>query len=285
MNPPDRPPAVVAVCGHESADGAALRDVPGIAPVAGGREAYRLVRELLRGQERLCVVPMTLGRDHALVADAARALLALPAEERARVVLAEPFGTAEHLVGWLRAAANRLAPEAALLVTAPVGGPFEDAELYRIARLVRQYGRHSLVEVALGGGDPDPAEGVRRCRLLGAERVALLPAAFAAVEPPDPPEGAFPAGPLLAPAAIARVARARAADAWSRWRASGADGLGAALAAEHGHGYGHSHGPDEDRPHSHGPDEDRHHDHDHSHPHADGHGHRALADPVRRKSP
>ncbi|MEK8174376.1 hypothetical protein NKH77_51405 [Streptomyces sp. M19] len=38
-------------------------------------------------------------------------------------MLAEPFGTAEHLVGWLRAAAARMPEDRALLVTAPSGDP------------------------------------------------------------------------------------------------------------------------------------------------------------------
>lgn len=66
-------------------------------------------------------------------------------------MLAEPFGTSQHLVAWLRAAAGRVPETSALLVTAPSGDPFEDAELYRIAALVRRYGRSGLVEVAFTG--------------------------------------------------------------------------------------------------------------------------------------
>ena len=268
---------VVAVCGHESDGGGALRDLlapkPGPGPrespmslVTGGRDLLRRVRDLLGRregsdrQEPLCVVPMTLGRDPDLIADAARTLLALPVAERERVVLAGPFGTAEHLVGWLRAAANRLPAEAGLLVTAPTGGPFEDAELYRIARLVRQYGRHRIVEVAFTGGDPDPAEGARRCRLLGAERVALLPAAF--VPPPVADLGAtLPVGPLLSAPAVLRVVDARAAEARSRWRDRGDNGMAAGLSAAHSHSHSHSHSHHND-----GHDGDRSHSHD-------GHGH------------
>lgn len=94
---------------------------------------------------------MTLGRDPELVADTARTLRAVPAAERGTTVLAEPFGTAQHLTGWLRAAAGRVPESCALLLTAPSGDPFEDAELYRIAALVRRYGRRGLVEVAFTG--------------------------------------------------------------------------------------------------------------------------------------
>ena len=295
---------VVAVCGHESDGGSALRDLlapgpgptpgptPGPVPgpgefplslVTGGRELLQCIRDLLRRQgpddrqEPLCVVPMTLGRDPELVADAARTLLALPVEERDRVVLAEPFGTAQHLVGWLRAAANQVPVEAGLLVTAPSGGPFEDAELFRIARLVRQYGRHRIVEVAFTDGDPDPAEGARRCRLLGAQRVALLPAAFVQPQPqpqrqprPAQAEAILPVGPLLPAPALLRVVDARVTAARSRRRDRGESGIAAGLSAAHGHGlsHSHSHGDQGDHGHSHGDHghgDHGHGDHGHSH--------------------
>ena len=286
---------VVAVCGHESEGGGALRALlaagsgpgpdagPGELPVSlvtGGRELLQCVRDLLRRQEAgdrqepLCVVPMTLGRDPELVADAARTLLALSVEERERVVLADPFGTAQHLVGWLRAAANQVPVEAGLLVTAPSGGPFEDAELFRIARLVRQYGRHRIVEVAFTDGDPDPAEGVRRCRLLGAERVALLPAAFVQPRPRPADAGAIvPVGPLLSAPALLRVVDARVTAARSRRRDRGESGMAAGLSAAHGHGLGHAHSHGE---HDHG--EHHSHSHSHSHDHSD-------VPPVRDQSP
>ncbi|MEV7777449.1 cobalamin biosynthesis protein CbiX [Kitasatospora sp. NPDC088351] len=277
------------MCGHESANGEALEGIPGVLPVGTGRRLFRLVRERLRDQERLCVVPMTLGRDPALVADAARTLLALEPGERARVVLSEPFGTAEHLVGWLRAAASRLPAETALLVTAPTGGPSEDAELYRIARLVWQYGRHRIVEVGLTGGDPDPAAGARRCRRLGAAQVTLLPAAFVV---PRPPPAAHCPGPLLTPSGLAQVLRSRAADAWQRRYQRGADGIAEGLAAGHGHSHEHRHddGPD-DRHHDghgdqygHGHRHDHRREQDHQNQHGEGQGHAAHAHPTGRST-
>ncbi|WP_308408247.1 sirohydrochlorin chelatase, partial [Streptomyces mayonensis] len=256
---------VVAVCGHESDGGQALRDLldvmdPRVPCVSGGRELFRRVRASRSRGEDVCVVPMTLGRDPELVADAARTLLGLTPAERAGTVLAEPFGTAEHLVGWLRAAATRVPDDRALLVTAPSGDPFADADLFRIARLVRQYGRHRTVEVALTGGDPDPAGGVRRCRALGAERVVLLPAAWAVPPVPDPAHCEI-GGPLLTASATAGVLDARVGDAWHRRDRHGDDGLPRGLTAAHDHGHSHSHGPGG-------------HGHGHGHDHGSGdHGH------------
>ncbi|MFI8855619.1 cobalamin biosynthesis protein CbiX [Streptomyces prasinus] len=238
------PGRVVAVGGHESDGGRAVRGLlgPQVPCVAGGRELFRCVSESRARGEPVCVVPMTLGRDPELVADAARTLLALSAEDRAGTVLAQPFGTAGHLVGWLRAAASRVAADKALLVAAPSGDPFVDADLFRIARLVRQYGRHRTVEVALIGGDPDPAEGVRRCRALGERHVVLLPAAW--VTPPVPdPEHCASAGPLLPAPAVAGVLDARVREAWGRYDRFGDDGLSRGLSAAHDHGHAHSHGP------------------------------------------
>ncbi|MGC5341827.1 cobalamin biosynthesis protein CbiX [Streptomyces sp. DT171] len=271
---------VIAACGHEAAHGAALRDLvgPEVAVVSSGRELFRTVAGLRRRGEEGCVIPMTLGRDPELVADTARTLRALPAADRSGVLLTEPFGTAQHLTGWLRAAAGRVSDTSALLVTAPAGDPFEDAELYRIAALVRRYGRHALVEVAFGGGDPDLTEGVRRCRLLGASRVTLLPAAFVR---PDAPEVSSirteVAGPIVPPSALTRVLAERAADARRRWRRHGDDGVGAGLAAADHHGHNHTHPPGEGHDHGHGHGSG----HGHSHSHAPGEDH----SPPQRRSP
>lgn len=156
---------VVAAYGHEAGSGRDLSDAAGldVSVVSSGRELFRRVTELRLGGEEVCVVPMTLGRNPELVADTARTLRALPEGERRGTLLAAPFGTSQHLVSWLRAAAGRIPDDSALLLTAPCGDPFDDAELYRVASLVRRHGRHTLVEVAFTGGDPDPAEGVRRC--------------------------------------------------------------------------------------------------------------------------
>ncbi|WP_406012249.1 cobalamin biosynthesis protein CbiX [Streptomyces sp. NBC_00984] len=260
---------VIAVCGHEAAYGEALHGLldPEVTVVPNGRALYRTVAALSRRGEQSCVVPMTLGRDPELVADAARTLRALPAAERAATVLAEPFGTSQHLTAWLRAAAGRAPDNSALLVTAPAGDPFEDAELYRVASLVRRYGSHDLVEVAFTGGDPDPAEGVRRCRLLGARHVVLLPAAFARPEVPDVPGVRVEsAGPLIAPAALARVLAERVADARRHRGEHGDDGIAAGLTAADNHGHSHSHPPGGGHDHGHG------HPHPHRHPHVHGAG-------------
>ncbi|MEV7770992.1 cobalamin biosynthesis protein CbiX [Kitasatospora sp. NPDC086791] len=261
---PAAPAPALAV--HAAVPAPALA-VHAVAPV--GRPLTEAVRSALAvGEGPVCVVPMTLGRDPRLVADTARALRWLAAGEgRSRLALTAPFGAAEHLVGWLRAAAGA-APEGAVLVTAPAAGPFEDAELFRIARLVRQYGRHRWVEVAFDGGDPDPAEGAERCRLLGADEVTAVPASFGPAPRTAPPgardgargsarDGVRDGGPLLRPAAIAGVVAARTAAAL-HLLGRGEDGILAGLGAEHGHGYAHSHGPGE--PHHH------HHSHPHQHP-------------------
>ncbi|WP_063837407.1 hypothetical protein, partial [Streptomyces sp. NRRL WC-3549] len=204
---------VVAVYGHEAADGGALRDLAGpeVLVVPGGRELIRALAGLRRSGQDACVVPMTLGRDPELVADTARTLRALPAAQTSGTLLAEPFGTGRHLVAWLRAVANRTPQGPALLVTAPTGGLFDDAELYRIARLVHGYGSHRSVEVAFTGGDPDVAEGVRRCGLLGDSRVTLLSAAFHLPEVPRVPGVTVTsAGPTVSRPALARILAERA---------------------------------------------------------------------------
>ncbi|EHM25737.1 MULTISPECIES: hypothetical protein [Streptomyces] len=273
------PVAVIAVCGHEAAYGRAIAPVvdDGVSVVPNGRELFRSIAEHGRRGEETVVVPMTLGRDPALVADTARTLRAVPAAERGTTVLAEPFGTAQHLVGWLRAAAGRVPEDSALLVTAPSGDPFEDAELYRVAALVRRYGRHPLVEVAFSDGDPDLTEGIRRCRLLGARRVTLLPAAFVLPEVPGPDRTERPpvdrAGPLVSAPALRRVLAERVTDARRRLREHGDDGVGAGLAAADNHGHSHTHPPGEGHghAHTHGPGDA--HNHAHTHPPGEGHTH------------
>ncbi|MEV7023864.1 cobalamin biosynthesis protein CbiX [Kitasatospora sp. NPDC093558] len=257
---PGRPAATVVLAGgHESGHARDLAPLverePAVhAAAAPGRDLAAAVRSALAaGDGPVCVVPMTLGRDPKLVADSARALRWLAAgEARGRLALTAPFGAAEHLVGWLRAAASagpELDPDGAILVTAPAAGPFEDAELFRIARLVRQYGHHRWVEVAFEGGDPDPAEGVERCRLLGARTVTVVPASFgrAVTQAQD---DVRVGGPLLRPSAIAGVVAARTATAL-HLLGHGEDGIAAGLDAEHGHGYAHSHGPGGDHGHGH----------------------------------
>lgn len=267
---------VIAVCGHEAAHGRALHGLvhPDVVVVPSGRELYRAVAGH-RGVER-CVIPMTLGRDPELVADTARTLRAVPAAVRSGTLLAEPFGTSQHLVAWLRAAAGRVPDDSALLVTAPSGDPFEDAELYRVASLVRRYGSHPSVEVAFTGGDPGPAEGVERCRLLGASQVALLPAAFALPDVPVVPGIEVTcAGPPVERAALAQVLAVRVEDARRRWSEWGDDGVATGLTAADDHGYAHSHPPGEGHDHGHGDRQSPGHgqDHGHSHPHTHPHPH------------
>ncbi|MEU8768327.1 cobalamin biosynthesis protein CbiX [Streptomyces griseus] len=263
--------AVIAVCGHEAVHGRALVPVVdgGVSVVSNGRELFRSITEHGRRGEETVVVPMTLGRDPALVADTARTLRAVPAAERGTTVLAEPFGTAQHLVGWLRAAAGLVSEDSAVLVTAPSGDPFDDAELYRVAALVRRYGRHPLVEVAFSDGDPDLTEGIRRCRLLGARRVTLLPAAFALPEVPGPDGAQRPpvdrAGPLVSAPALRRVLAERVNDARRRLREHGDDGIGAGLTAADNHGHSHTHPPGQGHDHAHG--------HAHTHGPGDAHTH------------
>lgn len=250
---------MIAVGGHESAEGAALPDLvgPDVTSVACGRQLLRATRELLRTHAGwVCVVPMTVGRDAGLIADTARTLLALSSQDRARVVLSEPFGTAQHLIGWLRAAAKLVPNDAALLVTAPAGDAYDDAELFRVARLVWQYGPHRVVEPALIGGDPDPAAGLERCALLGAPRVVTLSASFVPARLPG-------AAPLLSVPAIAGVLAARVSDAIRR-AAHGDDGLTAGLIAADHHGTAHSHADGSTHEHPH-PDA-----HDHAHSPASG---------------
>ncbi|MFG2905738.1 cobalamin biosynthesis protein CbiX [Kitasatospora sp. NPDC048286] len=258
---------VVLAGGHESDGGRALATLVATGPAVhaaapAGRPLTEAVRSALAaaGDGPVCVVPMTLGRDPGLIADTARALRWLAAGEgRGRLALTAPFGAADHLIGWLRAAAGA-APDGAVLVTAPAAGPFEDAELFRIARLARQYGRHRWVEVAFDGGDPDPAEGAERCRLLGAREVTAVAASFGPALRTALP-GVRDGGPLLRPSAVAGVVAARTAAAL-HLLGHGEDGILAGLDAEHGHGYAHSHGPGE-----------RHHQHHGQHAHQHGHTH------------
>lgn len=253
----------IAVVGHESDDGRGLRAllVPSVSTATPGRELYQRVAEARGRGERVCVVPMTLGRDPELVADAARTLRSLCPEDRKVTVLASSFGTTGHLIGWLRASATKVATDTALLVVAPTGDPFSDAELFRVARLVRQYARHRTVEVALIGGDPDPREGRARCVALGADEVAVLLAGWPAVPPVDD------ALPLLTPTALAGVLASRVHEAWHRLD-HGDDGVERGLAKAHGHGYAHSHGPGDD--HDHGPGDA--HSHGPGEPHSHGAG-------------
>ena len=242
---------VILVCGHECPDPAYLQTVsPDWTVVAGGRALTAAIDTARAAStDPVCVVPMTLGRDSGLVADAARASSWARRESNSPpLVLSSPLGTADHLVGWLRGRAAAASSDA-LLVVAPTGSPFEDAELFRIARLVRQFGPSALVEVALSGGDPDLDDGIDRCRRLGARQIAVLPAWLGSG--PALPSGVAAGGPLLPGAALRALGEARVADALHDL-AHGHDGIADGLSAEHGHGFAHGHGPGGSHGHGHG---------------------------------
>lgn len=269
-------PTVLLSCGHERGEFAPVT-ATAVPCVPAGRGLVGAVEEALNGGDGpVCVVPMTLGRDPRLIAESARALRWAVEQCPGRAMLADPFGSASHLIAWLRTAALRSssvvvdgeqADLRALLIVAPAADPFDDAELFRIARLVRQFGRDRWVEVAFTGGDPGIAEGVDRCLRLGANRVLAVPAAFGSALPDEHTDRAVvDGGPLLAAPAVQRVLEARVAAAMDRL-AHGDNGIDAGLAAEHGHGYAHSHGPDEGGPDVHGHN-GHHHHHRRTHPHA-----------------
>jgi hypothetical protein len=254
----NRPEALVLVGGHESRDGRALATLaawpellgqPPLRVTAAGRPLAAAIGQKAGTQGfrgPVVVVPMTLGRDPRLVSDTARTVRWVARDRPAgTVALAEPFGTPDHLVSWLRAACRKRSPDEAILIAAAAADPFDDAELHRIAALVRIFGTHRLVEVALLTPDDHALQdGVERCRRLGAERVAVVPADFGT------PAGA--AAPLLAPVAVASVISARVAQACRRLVERGEDGVNAALAADHHHGFAHAHDHSHDQ-HGHSP--------------------------------
>ncbi|MEV8631832.1 hypothetical protein AB0395_09265 [Streptosporangium sp. NPDC051023] len=251
----------VLVGGHESHDGRAIGGLRGARVTAVGRELYALTRR------PAVVVPMTFGRDAELASQIAQVLRWNGrGREPGELLLAPPLGTTAHLVGWLRAAAGRPAvpdspapsvtgstiestggpardPTAAgpwavlaVLVAAPSASAQEDAELYRVAHLVRRNSGLRWVEVALMGGQPDVAEAVARCHLLGARHVRVVPASFVR---PDLPEGVSWAGPLLAPAALRELVGRRVETARDRWTRYADDGLAAVSAGHHHHDHSH----------------------------------------------
>ncbi|MGW7367296.1 sirohydrochlorin chelatase [Streptomyces sp. NPDC054841] len=256
-------PTVLLVGGHESADG---RDLLPYAQACSPRAAVVAVSELGKVVSAalestaapVCIVPMTLGRDPGLVSETARALRRHARGVSAgRVALTRPFSTAEHLVGWLRAAADGMGrrpltqdkdASPAVLVTAPVADPVADAELFRVARLMRQHGRHRSVEVALVGGDPDVTEGVERCRRLGAGRIVVMSAGFADPLFPRAPDVSAGA-PILSAELVSMVVSARCAMALHALAEHCHDGIVVGLDAEHDHNFAYAHadfdwGPD-----------------------------------------
>ena len=238
---------VVIVGGHEQGAEVTVDPLvehgPLLRAASARQELEQTVYQALDSSELpVCVVPMTLGRDPGLVADTARTLMALSRSETAgRVMLAEPFATATLLTGWLRVAVTGAVREnggedLAMLVTANAANRFDDAELFRIARLVQVEEGLPWVEVAFRGGEPDLAGGVERCLRLGAGRVAVIHADFGpAIDITLP--GAVDCGPLLSPSTVSGMLATRIAGAMLRL-SHGDDGIAAGLDADHGHGHG-----------------------------------------------
>ena len=284
MARPAEPDAtVVLVGGHESGNGTDLSFLADYLPDAhitpAGRPLHNLLTQL-RGRKRLAsdptpvvVLPMTFGRNPTLIADAAKTLKWLEAgadASGAPLVLADPFGTGDHLTAWLRAAATNVhhrAPEAGMLIMADAANPFDDAELYRISHLVRTHGAGIQVETATVESPADVVDAGRRLRLLGSTEMVVVPAGFrqTATVHGDPVPfgdgtlaGARFYGPLLGGQAVLRVIRERIRDALHNLR-HGDNGIDAGLQADHGHGYAHSHAFETANGHS--------HSHGHTHPH------------------
>ncbi|WP_440220185.1 hypothetical protein [Dietzia sp. MNB45] len=194
------------------------------------------------------VVPMTFGRAPAMVADCSRTLRDVRGStDRVRlapgsVALAAPLGDATMLITRLRAVIRRHGAVCSALVVSRAIDPFADAELYRLARLARQYGQPGLVEVAFHGGDepdPDLPEGLERVRALGGRRPVVVSATLAPAPVTGldlPGEGEY----LFGPAVLRSVIDTRVREAVHRLD-HGDDGIDAALDAEDGHGYAHSH--------------------------------------------
>ncbi len=270
---PEHAGALVLVGGHESAGSGGLPPLQlrEQGPLVGVRSRVAATGRSLElalaaslsesnADRPAVVLPMTLGRDPRLVADTARTVRwAARGEHAGRIALAPPFGTADHLVGWLRAACRALDDDhdTAVLIAAPAADPFDDAELHRVAALVRAHSGRRLVEVGLRSPTGELYDALDRCRRLGARRVAIVPAELHA--------RADAATQLLSPAVIAGVVAERVAVACHRLLAHGDDGLATALAADHGHGFAHSHGED-----------------GHAHPHVHAHPNHNGDDPARR---
>jgi hypothetical protein len=267
----------ILVGGHESADGADLvrLEVPADATAARpGRPLHDLVGEALDRGDTVVVVPMTFGRDPAMVVDTAQTLRWVAARGPGRVALTAPFGTTDHLVARLRAAANAVAatdPGAVLVALAPRSNPFDEAELHRVAYLAGAYG--TLVDVVPVIGDDDETVGAALGRLArtGLDRVAVVPAGFAAAGPAVlgtvAPPGARFLGPLMGDRAVVGVVRTRVRAALDGL-ADGFDRIDDGLGADHGHGYAHSHAPVSPRgDQGHGTRHQHPHEHPHEHPH------------------
>ncbi|NPC96662.1 cobalamin biosynthesis protein CbiX [Nocardioides sp. zg-DK7169] len=243
-------PVTVLVGGHESADGADLVPLLDALPHAvvspSGRALQDALGALLAAGGSAVVLPMTWGRDPSTVAETAKTLSWLASRGGAgRLSLCADFGTPDHLVSWLRRAATQTAagrPGAGVVIAAAASNPFDDADLHRVAHLVRSHGAGVEVEVAcLVDPGPDLARAVRRAQLLGSDDVVVVPAGFARNAPGGlPPAHASFFGPLLSERAVLDIVRRRVSEA-QHAMSHGDDGIAAGLMADHGHGYAHSH--------------------------------------------
>ncbi|WP_051191932.1 hypothetical protein [Microbacterium luticocti] len=268
---PAAPARTVLVGGHESGDGAQLQRlcarIPDAVACATGRRLHDLIEQSLTAGGEVVVVPMTFGRNPTMVADAAKTAAWLAAKHPGRLAFAAPFGQPDHLIAWLRTAAHRAVARHdadALLIVGAHSDPFDEAELFRIAHLVRTHGGIANVEAALADDADELEAAAERMRRLGAQTVAGVPAGFAAEIPVC---RVADVGPLMSDTAITRQVRDRVHDALHALRGHGDDGIAAGLDADHGHGYAHSHAFEEasgSHPHTHG--------HGHHHHHAHGHG-------------
>lgn len=251
----DAPQAtVVIVGGHERGATVPLEPLAEHGPLlragSAGRHLTEAVHQALESTDQpVCVVPMTMGRDPRLVASAARTLMAVAAgAAEGRLMLADAFGNSTLLTGWLRVAANEAADPhgregLAVLLVANAANAYDDAELFRIGRLVKVQDDIPWVEVAFHDGDPDVAEGVQRCERLGADRVALIPADFGPATD-TPLAGVIDNGPLLRPATISGMVASRVSAAIHKL-SRGDDGIAAGLDADHDH-HGHRDAPWQD---------------------------------------
>ncbi|MCP2635491.1 hypothetical protein K0817_002790 [Microbacterium sp. HD4P20] len=258
---------VVLVGGHESSDGGDLvrfDDVDERVSIATpGRGLHNSLSAFLDEGETVVVLPMTFGRNPTMVADTAKTLRWLAPRHPAQLALTAPFGQPDHLVAWLRTAANRARAtdaDTALLIVAPPSNAFDEAELHRIAYLVAAHGALPEVAVAIADDVDAVSAAVQRLRRLGASRVAAVPAGFAESLPVSDAEDL---GPLMSHSAVRRVIQTRVRDALAAL-AAGSDGIDQGLAADHDHGYAHSHAFEESQGHGHS------HPHAHPHTHADG---------------
>ncbi|MFN3600858.1 MAG: sirohydrochlorin chelatase [Dietzia sp.] len=248
-----RDPATARIVAAVGPEAEQMPDL-GIPSAPPGRGLSDLVMAEGESGDLVVVVPMTFGRAPAVIADCARTLRDVRGRaDGAQLALAAPLGDATMLVTRLRAAIRRYSPgdtvgAESVLVVSPSIDPFADAELFRLARLARQYGRPGLVEVAFHGGsepDPDLAGGLARLDALDGGRPLLVSATLAPAPVTGrelPGEGEY----LLGPAVLRSVIDTRVREAVHRLDhgtdgSTGADGIDAALDAEDGHGYAHSH--------------------------------------------